>query len=107
MPPVITRWSPVPSPDRRFATDFVKKPIFSREGANVAITAGGGTLEAPGGYGAEGYIWQAYHELPHFGAHYTVIGSWIAGSESAGIGIREDASPITRNSSRFVPHCFT
>jgi len=91
----------------RFATDFVKKPIYSREGANVAITAGGSSLEAPGGYGAEGYIWQAYHELPHFGAHYTVIGSWVVGSESAGIGIREDASPITRNSSRFVPHCFT
>ena len=91
----------------RFATDFVKKPIFSREGANVAITAGGSSLEAPGGYGAEGYIWQAYHELPHFGPHYTVIGSWIVGNESAGIGIREDTSPITRNSSRFVPHCFT
>jgi len=90
----------------KFATDYVKKPIYSREGANVSITAGGRTVEAPGDYGAEGFIWQAYHELPRFGGNYTVIGSWIVGEEPAGIGIREDDSPITRNSSRFVPHYF-
>jgi glutathionylspermidine synthase len=91
----------------RFATDFVKKPIYSREGANVAITTGGTTVEEPGEYGAEGYIWQAYHPLARFGENHTVIGSWVVGGESAGIGIREDTSPITRNTSRFVPHCFT
>jgi glutathionylspermidine synthase len=91
----------------RFATDFVKKPLYSREGANVSITTGGATLEEPGEYGAEGFIWQAYHELPRFGANHTVIGSWIVGEEPAGIGIREDDSPITKNSSRFVPHYFT
>ncbi len=91
----------------RFTSDFVKKPIYSREGANVAITSKGETVEAPGDYGAEGFIWQAYHELPRFGANYTVIGSWIVGEEPAGIGIREDESPITRNTSRFVPHHFS
>lgn len=90
----------------RFATDFVKKPIYSREGANVSITAGGSTVEAPGDYGEEGFIWQAYHALPRFGANYTVIGSWVVGDEPAGIGIREDDSPITKDSSRFVPHHF-
>ena len=90
----------------RFKTDFVKKPLYSREGANVSITSGGRTVEAPGEYGEEGFIWQAYHELPRFDDSYTVIGSWIIGEEPAGIGIREDASPITRNSSRFVPHYF-
>ena len=91
----------------KFSTDFVKKPLYSREGANVSITSGGKTLEEPGEYGAEGFIWQAYHELPVFGGNYTVIGSWIVGEEPAGIGIREDSSPITKNSSRFVPHYFT
>jgi glutathionylspermidine synthase len=91
----------------RFATDYVKKPIYSREGANVAITTAGGTVEAPGEYGEEGFIWQAYHALPNFDGNYTVIGSWVVGDEPAGIGIREDATPITRNSSRFVPHHFT
>jgi glutathionylspermidine synthase len=90
----------------RFATDFVKKPLYSREGANVSITSRGATLEAPGEYGEEGFVWQAYHELPRFEGNYTVIGSWIIGEEPAGIGIREDESPITRNSSRFVPHYF-
>lgn len=90
----------------RFATDFVKKPLYSREGANVSIRTGGRTLEEPGEYGAEGFIWQAYHALPNFGGNHTVIGSWIVGEEPAGIGIREDSSPITKNSSRFVPHYF-
>jgi glutathionylspermidine synthase len=90
----------------RFATDFVKKPLYSREGANVTITTKDGMLEEPGQYGAEGFIWQGYHELPRFGENYTVIGSWIVGEEPAGIGIREDTSPITKNSSRFVPHYF-
>ncbi|MGZ5582403.1 MAG: glutathionylspermidine synthase family protein [Usitatibacter sp.] len=91
----------------RFAADFVKKPIYSREGANVSINARGGIVEAPGEYGAEGFVWQEYKELARFGANYTVIGSWVVGDEPAGIGIREDDSPITRNTSRFVPHYFT
>jgi glutathionylspermidine synthase len=90
----------------RFTTDFVKKPLYSREGANVSITTGGRTLEEPGEYGAEGFIWQAYHALPRFGGNHPVIGSWIVGEEPAGIGIREDDSPITKNTSRFVPHYF-
>ena len=90
----------------RFTTDFVKKPLYSREGANVSIRSGDRLIEEPGEYGEEGFIWQAFHELPRFGANYTVIGSWIIGEEPAGIGIREDSSPITKNSSRFVPHYF-
>jgi glutathionylspermidine synthase len=91
----------------KFATDYVKKPVFSREGANVSIHAGSRREEAPGEYGAEGYIWQAFHELPRFDGNYTVIGSWIIGDKPAGIGIREDESAITKNTSRFVPHYFT
>jgi glutathionylspermidine synthase len=90
----------------RFATDYVKKPLYSREGANVTIDAGGRVIDSPGDYGAEGFIWQAYHALPQFDDNHTVIGSWLVGDEPAGIGIREDASPITRNTSRFVPHYF-
>jgi glutathionylspermidine synthase len=90
----------------RFATDYVKKPIYSREGANVSISAGAATIESPGEYGEEGFVWQAYHPIARFGEHHAVIGSWIVGEEPAGIGIREDASPITRNTSRFVPHYF-
>ena len=90
----------------RFATDYVKKPIYSREGANVSIHVDGREEHAAGDYGAEGFIWQAYHALPQFDGNYTVIGSWIVGAEPAGIGVREDASAITKNTSRFVPHYF-
>jgi glutathionylspermidine synthase len=35
---------------------------------------------------------------------YPVLGSWLVASQPAGIGIREDATPITKDTSRFVPH---
>ena len=91
---------------QKFATDFVKKPILSREGANVTITTGKGEIAIPGEYGAEGFIYQAYHPLPVYDGSHTVIGSWIIGDEPAGIGIREDESPVTKNTSRFLPHYF-
>jgi glutathionylspermidine synthase len=90
----------------KFATDFVKKPIYSREGANVTIKTGATEIAVPGDYGKEGFIYQGYHPLPQFGGSYTVLGSWIVGEEPAGLGIREDESPVTKNSSRFVPHYF-
>ena len=57
-------------------------------------------------YGAEGCIYQAYAPVPRFGDDYVTIGAWIIGDAPAGIGLREDTSPITRNTSRFVPHYF-
>jgi glutathionylspermidine synthase len=95
---------------QRFTTDYVKKPLLSREGANVTIKTGSQQIDIPGEYGAEGFIYQAFHPLPNFNLHgennYTVIGSWIIGDEPAGIGIREDESPVTKNTSRFLPHYF-
>jgi glutathionylspermidine synthase len=91
----------------RFTTDFVKKPLYSREGANVSITTDDTVIDVGGDYGEEGFIWQAYHGLPRFDGRYAVIGSWLVGDLPAGIGIREDATPVTRDTSRFVPHYFT
>ena len=91
----------------RFTTDFVKKPLYSREGANVSVNAGDTVIDVGGDYGEEGFIWQAYHALPSYEGRYAVIGSWVIGDEPAGVGIREDATPVTRDTSRFVPHYFT
>lgn len=88
------------------AGDFVKKPLFSREGGSITIQAGGDTIVNPGTYGEEGWVYQAYAPLPSFGGNHAVIGSWVIGGKAAGIGIREDAGPITTNASRFVPHFF-
>ena len=85
----------------------VRKPIYSREGANVQVLdAGRVVAETDGGYGAEGFVHQGYVEMPGFDGNYPVIGSWVIASQPAGIGIREDATPITRDTSRFVPHFF-
>jgi len=85
--------------------NYVKKPILSREGANISIIKSGNLLQSTEGqYGKEGYIFQELFELPDFEGHFPVIGSWVIGQEPAGMGIREANSLITDNVSRFVPH---
>ena len=86
-------------------TSYVRKPLYSREGANVTIVSGGEALDAqPGPYGAEGFVRQALMPLPEFSGQYPVLGSWLVGETPCGLSIREDDSPITGNLSRFVPH---
>ena len=91
---------------QRFGADYVRKPLLSREGANVTIRARGEVRAQPGGYGGEGFVYQGLAPLPVFDGRHPVMGAWIVGDEPAGLGIREDDSPITRNTSRFVPHYF-
>lgn len=93
--------------DPRAATldGYARKPIFSREGANVTLhTPDSTTTGSDGGYGAEGFIVQQLAPLPVFDGNHAVIGSWVVAGQPAGICVREDASPITQNLSRFVPH---
>lgn len=86
-------------------SSYAKKPLFSREGANIVLVENGGVIaEDAGPYGREGYIYQALHKLPDFDGNYPVIGSWIVGDQPAGICLREDALLVTTNMSNFVPH---
>jgi glutathionylspermidine synthase len=60
-----------------------------------------------GEYGAEGYVYQELFDFgDRFGGRTPVIGSWVVQGEPAGIGIRESGSPITTNTSPFLPHLF-
>jgi glutathionylspermidine synthase len=89
----------------KLGTSFVRKPLYSREGANVALVSAGTTLvEQEGPYGAEGFIRQALVALPNFSGQYPVLGSWLVDHTPCGLSIREDENPITGNTSRFVPH---
>lgn len=84
---------------------IAKKPIFSREGANIELIKYGMVLEkSEGEYGKEGYIYQKLVDIPQFGGNYPVLGSWIIGGEACGMGIRENSSRITDNVSHLVPH---
>jgi glutathionylspermidine synthase len=86
-------------------TSFVRKPLYSREGANVVLVSDGRTIvEQEGPYGAEGFIRQALAQLPRFSNQYPVIGSWLVDHTPCGLSIREDENPITGNTSRFLPH---
>jgi glutathionylspermidine synthase len=88
--------------------DYVKKPLYSREGANITVVDGSGTkLTTPGNYGSGAFVYQAAAHIPAFDGHYPIIGSWYVIDQGAcGMGIRESDTQITDNFSRFVPHLF-
>lgn len=91
--------------DAPLAPGWVRKPLFSREGANVQMVLPDGEhIASPGRYTQCPVIRQAFHPLPRFEGGYPLIGSWVVGDTPAGMGIREDATLITRDTSRFVPH---
>ena len=85
--------------------NFVRKPLLSREGANVEIFKENHAIESTDGiYGEEGYVYQELFDLPNFNGNFPIIGSWIIGQQAAGMGIRESQTLITNNTSRFIPH---
>jgi glutathionylspermidine synthase len=90
---------------------WVKKPILGREGANILLHQPGNDVETGGDYGEEGFVFQQLAPLNAHDGKYPVIGSWLVGHEegnvSGGMGIRESDSPITTNTSQFVPHLFS
>lgn len=84
---------------------YAKKPILSREGANVTLVGPGLSVRTPGPYGAEGWVYQALAPIPTLdGRVRPVVGSWIVDGEPCGIGIRESDGPVTTDLARFVPH---
>ena len=90
---------------QQLGSSFVRKPLYSREGANVALISQGVALaEHDGPYGGEGFVRQAFASLAHFDGQHPVLGSWLVDHTPCGLSIREDESPITGNNSRFLPH---
>lgn len=85
---------------------FARKPLLSREGANVVLVREGEVIAEgkDAGYGAEGHVWQALWEPAVPMPRSLSIGSWLVRGVPAGAGLRESDGPITGNLSRFVPH---
>lgn len=85
----------------KIAGPCVEKPIYGREGKDVRLLAD----DQPAS-GEPGRLYQAAAKLPVFDGMHALIGSWVVAGQAAGMGLREDKSPITTNQSRFVPHYF-
>lgn len=88
-----------------FLDNYVEKKFISREGQNIRKIEGGVETTTDGDYDGDS-VFQQLFKIPCFDGNYPVIGSWMVGGESCGIGIREDDTSITTNMSRFVPHVF-
>ncbi len=90
---------------------WVRKPLLAREGANVTMVQDGKQKNLSGSefnpeYDKSGYVIQQWVDLPLIDGFRPLVGSWVIGDESAGIGFREDYNVVTGNDSHFVPHYF-
>jgi glutathionylspermidine synthase len=89
----------------RGLVSYARKPLFSREGANITLVQDGREIAATGGeYGDGRAVYQALAPLATFDGGYPALGAWVIDGQAAGMGIRESDGPITGNLSRFVPH---
>jgi glutathionylspermidine synthase len=79
----------------------VRKPQFGREGEDVTAHADSAALDEN-----PAFVVQALAPMFRSDAGHALLGLWIVGDETVGLGMREDDDAITRNTSRFVPHCF-
>jgi glutathionylspermidine synthase len=103
--------SPGPSGESMM-TSYVRKPLLSREGANISLVRPYSEPVVTGGPYAGGRtvcqalapdaIFTTANETPR----YPVLGLWMVDQECCGMGIRESTGPITDNWSSFVPHFF-
>jgi glutathionylspermidine synthase len=99
-----SNWQPDPG--------WIRKPMHSREGSNITLTGlDGQRLSTDGPYTDRLQIDQRLGPPTNFpdatGTNrWPVLGLWMIDQECCGMGIREDAGPITGNLSSFVPHFF-
>jgi glutathionylspermidine synthase len=91
--------------------NYVRKPLMSREGANITLVRDNATIAStPGPYNGK-QIYQALAPEAVFlektgTARHPILGLWMIDQDCCGLGIRESAGPITDNFSSFVPHFF-
>jgi glutathionylspermidine synthase len=98
--------------DRGALSAYVRKPLHSREGANISIVRPNAqTFTTSGPYADGPFIHQAIAPPAVFTGNtghprYPILGLWMVDQDCSGLGIRESATPITDNLSSFIPHYF-
>jgi glutathionylspermidine synthase len=85
--------------------NYVRKPVHAREGANITVVINGQTRVATDGvYTDCPSVYQGLAPMKSHDGRYPVYGTWIVNGVACGLGIREDETMVTQNTSRFVPH---
>lgn len=109
---LIPAWFEDQAPYLELPQGYVRKPLLSREGADITITMPNGEMTHGElqGYGEEGFIIQGLALPPTFRRDdentdvSTVLGIWMVDGEPSGLAIRESGGPITDNFANFIPH---
>jgi glutathionylspermidine synthase len=85
----------------RLRGPVARKPQFGREGEQISLHPEARALSAH-----RNFVLQ--EQVPLFRSEHghALLGLWIVGEEAVGLGLREDDDAVTRDTSRFVPHCF-
>jgi len=93
--------------------EYVRKPLHSREGANITIVRDGANIASTHGPYDGPAILQAIAPVAAFpdnlkpgASRHPVLGLWMIDQQCCGLGIRESSGLITDNLSSFVPHYF-
>jgi glutathionylspermidine synthase len=93
--------------------NYIRKPLHSREGANLTVVRDGAATVSTGGPYDGPAILQALAAVKAFpdnrnpnASRYPVLGLWMIDQRCCGLGIRESSGAITDNLSSFVPHYF-
>jgi len=95
----------LPASFEPIAGNHVRKPVHAREGANITVVIDGQTRIATDGVYADGpSVYQALAPMKAHDGRYPVFGTWVVNGVACGLGIREDETMVTQNTSRFVPH---
>ncbi len=89
---------------KKIMSDYVAKTIYGRGSDGVVLHHYNHKKSAPHSVEYGQQVYQQVHLPAKIDDRYTVIGSWIIDGQSAGIGIREDITPILHRNSHFVPH---
>ena len=85
--------------------NYVRKPMLSRQGANIEIVTNGQTYyKSEGPYREEKHVIQGLQPLPEYSGKYPLVGCWLVASKAVGLGVREDTTLVTSKDSCFIPH---
>ncbi len=73
---------------------YVRKPMYGREGENIYLYTGSGTVETAGDYGDGPMVYQEVAQMIQHEGYYYQAGVFVSMEEPCGLGFRRSKSPI-------------